>query len=73
MRKCESAAHVVPATEMRSMKAMASAMEMTSAMEMAPTMASATMTAAVASATSAQRGVRQHDRQRNNHSPNRQF
>jgi hypothetical protein len=72
MRKCKSAAHVVPATEMRGMKA-------ASAMEMAPTMASATMTtatvttAAVASATSAQRGTRQHDRQRNNHSPNGQF
>jgi hypothetical protein len=72
MGKCESATHVVGATEMRRVKAVASAMEM------APTMASATMTtasvaSAMASAASAQCGARQHDRQRNNHSPNSQF
>ena len=67
MRKCEAAAHVVPATEMRRVKAVASAMEMAPTMEVASTMASATMTtasvaSAMASAASAQRGVRQHNR-----------
>jgi hypothetical protein len=73
MGKCQSAAHVVGAAEMRRVKAVASAMEMT------PTVATAAMTAtvttaavttaAVASATSAQRGTRQCDRQKNNCNP----
>ena len=65
MGKCESAAHVVPATEMRSVKAVASAMEMTSAM--ASTVAVAT--AAVTAAASGQCGAGQHGRQSNNRNP----
>ena len=66
MRKCKSAAHVVPATEMRSVKGVAAAMEMTSAM--APTVAVAT--AAVTAAASGQCGAGQHGRQSNNRNPN---
>jgi hypothetical protein len=65
MGKCESAAHVVPATEMRSVKAVASAMEMTSAM--ASTVAVAT--AAVTAAASGQCGAGQHGRQSDNRNP----
>jgi hypothetical protein len=65
MGKCESAAHVVPATEMRSVKAVASAMEMTSAM--ASTVAVAT--AAVTAAASGQCGAGQHGRQSDNPNP----
>jgi hypothetical protein len=61
MGKCESAAHVVPATEMRSVKAVASAMEMTSAM--ASTVAVAT------AAASGQCGAGQHGRQSDNRNP----
>ena len=65
MGKCESAAHVVPATEMRGVKAVASAMEMTSAM--ASTVAVAT--AAVTAAASGQCGAGQHGRQSDNRNP----
>jgi hypothetical protein len=64
MRKCESAAHVVPATEMRSVKAVAAAMEMTSAMATAA-MAATSVTAAA----SGQHGAGQHGRQSNNRNP----
>jgi hypothetical protein len=52
MRKCESAADVVPTTEMRNVKAVASTMEMAS------TMAMAAMTTAAMTTASAQRGAR---------------
>jgi hypothetical protein len=65
MGKCESAAHVVPATEMRSVKAVAAAMEMASTM--APTVAVAT--AAVTAAASGQCGAGQHGRQNNCRNP----
>jgi hypothetical protein len=67
MGKCESAAHVVPATEMRGVKAVASAMEMTSAM--ASTVAVAVATAAVTAAASGQCGAGQHGRQSDNRNP----
>jgi hypothetical protein len=65
MRKCESAAHVVPATEMRRVKAVASSMEMTSAMAAAVAVAATAVTAAA----SGQRGAGQHGRQSNSHNP----
>ena len=65
MGKCESAAHVVPATEMRSVKAVASAMEMTSAMASTVAVATAAMTAAA----SGQCGAGQHGRQSDNRNP----
>jgi hypothetical protein len=65
MGKSESAAHVVPATEMRGVKAVASAMEMTSAM--ASTVAVAT--AAVTATASGQCGAGQHGRQSDNRNP----
>ncbi|WP_349642774.1 hypothetical protein [Bradyrhizobium lablabi] len=65
MGNCESAAHVVPATEMRSMKAVASGMKMTSAMAAAV----AVTTTAVTAAASGQRGAGQHGRQSNSHNP----
>jgi hypothetical protein len=61
MGKCESAAHVVPATEMRGVKAVASAMEMASTVAVA--------TAAVTAAASGQCGAGQHGRQSNNRNP----
>jgi hypothetical protein len=73
MGKCESAAHVVPATEMRSMKAVASSMEMTSAMAAAVAVAATAVTAtavtaaAVTAAASGHRGAGQHGRQSNCH------
>jgi hypothetical protein len=68
MGKCESAAHVVPATEMRSMKAVASSMEMTSAMAAAVAVTATAVTAtAVTAAASGQRGAGQHGRQSNCH------
>jgi hypothetical protein len=61
MGKCESAAHVVPATEMRGVKAVASAMEMASTVAVA--------TAAVTAAASGQCGAGQHGRQSDNRNP----
>jgi hypothetical protein len=67
MGKCQSAAHVVGAAEMRRVKAVASAMELT------PTVATAAMTATVTTAAvttaAVASGTRQCDRQKNNCNP----